>query len=471
MEESKPKAVKTLENRLRERETALTEEEVAATRALEHFFADYYEGATLVPHPDMLSTLIEQAGLSFAQRQNVLDHAFLRCAKNAMPQVCQTFADVHETCKYSPDYTLPNFFLSWDADKKLFIPQEGKLGTFSPLLLGLSKHLELNRELSGFLYYEDAEEVLEGTDISKYDLQVRVSLNPQLVTQVILSSLAGKLASRVGDIANDLPISREAAESFLDAYPVHRNAVQYRRGLAEFLQNYDLQIKAFVPRRKPGSFRPLYGRLVQEHGLNWREGFLGKLEEPIRSRVTMLDDSLGKKGTLREDGIQLVERLGREGKLDYLRLFGGEGEDAADILLAMSMHSLTEEERKLMNDVLKNGHESLGRYMGVCRYTAPNSAVQYDARRCLQNVCGSINPGVFSGNDTLARILLNKMRQLYEQDFRNNAEETLSEIREEIVRESNPIRKDLLEKTKAHYELRQKVVQVKGIVPYLFVAK
>ncbi|MEK6846748.1 MAG: hypothetical protein AABY16_01125 [Nanoarchaeota archaeon] len=458
--------IKSLEARANERYSSLSEEGIAVVSRFRRYFNDYLQGEIFEPHPDMLDALRE-SGLNEEQRNLILDYCALNCATNGLPHAVDDFLANYEVLRYDPRFTLDNFLLSWNAHDKTLV-NGNSVGTYSPLLNGVIEHLERTKELKNHEYLE-ALKYMEGVDgFNRYGILSVIVSNPELITGLVLETLSDKAKKRVVDILEDRILAREAASEFLKAYETYRDDANYKRGIERFLDRFDIKDNAFAKKRIGGQYRPMLRRLKERHGVRWRDFFFELLEDPIKSRAVTLDEEVGKKGIREEDRIRFVEKLVQENMFGYLALMQDEGIDGSDLLLASRLSTLNEKDRELLKDMTKR-KRSLGRYLGSCRIPRANNAVNYDAKRCLKDICTAINPVVFAQSDVIATILLTKKRALYEEQFVKDQNATILEIEKEKDEETNEVERKLLSQTLEHFRLRKKVGQVKGMVKSLIV--
>jgi hypothetical protein len=432
------------------------------------YFTEYFIGESVEQHPDMLDA-IGSANLGREQTALVREYALLSCASGAMPRVVNEFSGLYSEMKFNQEYSLENFMLSWD-NRNRKMRSGDDLGSYAPLLRGIVEHLERTQELENFDYQGQIGLVDIDEEFTKRGLISVIGNNSELLREIVLESVDDSSRERAEDISSDNRLAREAGEAFLDAYPEQKSIVSYRRGVEVFLDRFDVDERVIGTRKDGGQFREMLKRIKRRYGMSWRREFYNMLEDPIKTRVETLDGELGKRGIREEDRIRFVEGLERDGTLKYVKLLDDEGVDGSDLLLASRMTSLSEEDRKILKDITKK-RGSLGKYLGVCRMPHTDSEVQYDARRSLQDIIEMIDPTVFAQSDVIASILMSKMREQYSEDFVVDSEATLKGIREEIGSERNEIRRGLLEQTLKHYELRERVKSVEGMVDSLVVVK
>jgi len=426
------------------------------SRRLRESYSEYFSGRILEPHPDLFKDVVE-SGTDEAQIRLVLDYAFLNYTQSALPRVAEEFIKNYSRFRFDPNYSFDRFLLFWDSESRRFVQGE-ELGTYSPLIAGVINHLERTRELQSHFYDE---EFLVEAGFDRYGLICTLANNADLINRIFTESVEGGVGERLGAIVSGKTLAIEAGNCFLDAYPRHKKNQQYKKGVGNFLDRYDLEKGKFV-RKGKGHFSHLYKKLIKQRGGLWKKLFFDLLDDPLKSRVELLDRQIGSRGGIEEDKYELLERLAKQEELCCLHLFAGEGSDLGDILLASKIGSFSREELKSLSGVL-SGRRSLSGYLGTCRVDLRDTEIEYDARKCFNRLCESVDPVVFAENEIIASILFHKMKGFYEQDFVRDKERCVERLRQEIDSESDEPKKILLRRTLNHYELRIKVDQVSGL--------
>jgi len=461
---------KDLKQRIDETYSQLGNEQRTLAGDIETSFPEYFTGREMQPTQPLLDRMA-QGSKDKEEASLIMDYAFLNCVQSRIPEVVTKFISLYDKFKHNSSYTLCNFLLNWNQETQDFEGEKNRLGSFSPLLIGIVNHLERTRELQGFLYGEDSGYLAEISGVAKMGLVSVIAKNSELIEKIVAESLPKDQTTELKEILSGERLVSEAAQAFLDAYPHHKDSPLYQRGLEVFLDRYDLSNHRFTGKIQGGQYRTLLYSLVQKHRAGWKRAFFELLDDPIRERVMCLDQELGKKGIREEDRIRFVERLMDQDLIKYVQLLAEDGADAEEILLAAKIESLSPSERKMLHQVTSKGKRSLGKYLGLCRVNARNTALSYDARRSLRDLCNVIDPRVFAGNETLAAILLEKSKQQYEESFVEDNQATIDKLKQEIEDEKNPVQKELLKRTLRHYDLRRRISNVEGFKKKLTVIR
>jgi hypothetical protein len=452
---------------------------------VDDYFTDYLMGLSTRQHPDMIEKISEiLAGEEEQDIQAFMDYIFIRNLKGCSDEIGKEFVGLYDNdnFKYSDEYTLDNFLLSWRRTEYRFATGFKDTGDYTHIIQGIIEYLEQGRELASHMYHDYSTDTPgklgsaiwsmqnEFDGFTKLGLVEVLSNNSDICTSLFIDALGEDVREKVIAVVYDLWLANESSGKFLDAFPKFRNVKRYNLG--NFLRNYDIYSDEIRHARSVngGQYSHMYKRLRRRAGNMWQAYYFNLLDEPDRARTLTLVSELGKSGIYEEDKIRLIEGLASKNALKYLNMFADGGSDAEDVLIAMNIEGLDEEERRILNAVVRNGQAGIRQYLGMCKISIPDTASKYDWERGLTEVCDQISPDVFEGNEVLTSILINKARHSYMQDFESDPGATLEKLRSEIDK-SKGVYKSILERTLQHFGLRQKLSTVKGMIDRLEVKR
>lgn len=418
------------------------------------YFNEYVSGSILSV-PREMEELLNYAVTSEDEKTSMRRYLFAENIIGAAERAGKIFADLYQERKYMPDYTLDNFLLTWSSENG----KDSFSGDYRDLLSNLIEFLEFDNSLVGYVSSRDGR-IYGGEPITTLGIKSILVDNADRVSDFFMTALDDPIKSRVSDIVYDRNLAQESGEEFLT------KVIESRCDLQDFLMHY--LPDSGVRMKNTGLFSPMFRRMARRSNYDWKGLYFSLLQEPVQSRVIMTDREVSEGvSILQEQEMRLLEALATEGSLKYLTAFIGDGSDAEDLFNALNVKHLTGQNAAVLREMLKKGRNHIRKHMGVLRVPAADLAVKYDWRMNLEEISTQIKPEDYNSNEVVSSILYNKAKQAWELEYRADPKGAIAKLMQEAQNSKNPVYKAVLKKVLSHYELRQRVGNVSGIVTKL----
>ena len=379
---------------------------------------------------------------------------------NSVEPIARGFVDLYDAHKHDHRYTLGEYLLGWRGDKEKTEDDTD----YTDILANLIDLLLFDEELNGFSN-DSTSRLYGGHTFIRFGMDAVLIRNSDKISDLFMSALPDELKKQVHEIVYDLRLAKEAGAAFLDSVGELNENRKFT--LQNFLMDY--HPGEGLKKRCAGLYYSMFKRLSSRTN-DWRTHFYSLLDEPVKTRVTVLDRELEESqgGILFEQELALMESLVQKDALQQLLAIADEGADAEDLFVALNVDKIAENESRVLRQILRKGSKHIRRCMGLLRVKLPDSLTAYDRGQSILDMAKRVHAEDFARTETIGAILYNLRRKEYDDKFRIDREATITEIRTRINGETdNTISKKAMERVLAHFELREKVSFVKGIVPKL----